>query len=58
MVDWLLSNFDLEVLVLRDLGLWDVRDIEIFDVVWVVNFVIMIKDSDFVDFVCWLGILF
>jgi predicted nuclease of predicted toxin-antitoxin system len=53
---WLSSNFDLEALALRDIGLRDARDIEIFEAARVTNSVIMTKDSDFVDLVCRLGI--
>ena len=53
---WLSSNFDLEASALRDLGLRDARDIEIFEAARVANAVIMTKDSDFVDLVCRLGI--
>jgi predicted nuclease of predicted toxin-antitoxin system len=56
LADWLSSSFDLETAALRDLGLRDAKDIEIFDAARVANSVIMTKDSDFVDLVCRLGI--
>ncbi|MBD2655224.1 MULTISPECIES: DUF5615 family PIN-like protein [Synechocystis] len=56
LADWLSSSFDLEAAALRDLGLRDAKDIEIFDAARVANSVIMTKDSDFVDLVCRLGI--
>jgi predicted nuclease of predicted toxin-antitoxin system len=54
---WLSSNFDLETLALKDIGLRDAKDIEIFEAARVANAVIMTKDSDFVDLVCRLGTL-
>jgi predicted nuclease of predicted toxin-antitoxin system len=40
---------------LRDLGLRDARDVEIFEVARTSNAIIMTKDSDFVDLACRLG---
>jgi predicted nuclease of predicted toxin-antitoxin system len=40
---------------LRELGLRDAKDIEIFESAKQPNVVIMSKDSDFVDLVCRLG---
>ena len=53
---WLSNNFELEASALRDLGLRDARDVEIFEAARITNAVIMTKDSDFVDLVCRLGI--
>jgi predicted nuclease of predicted toxin-antitoxin system len=41
---------------LRELGLRDAKDIEIFEAARAANAIIMTKDSDFVDLVCRLGI--
>ncbi|MGC1310426.1 MAG: DUF5615 family PIN-like protein [Phormidesmis sp.] len=53
---WLSSNFELKASALRDLGLRDAKDVEIFKAARIANAVIMTKDSDFVDLVCRLGI--
>lgn len=53
---WLSSNFDLDAVALKDLGLRDARDVEIFEAARVANAVIMTKDSDFVELVCRLGV--
>lgn len=53
---WLSSNFDLEAVALKELGLRDARDVEIFEAARVANAVIMTKDSDFVDLACRLGV--
>jgi predicted nuclease of predicted toxin-antitoxin system len=53
---WLTANFMVEAVALRDIGLRDSRDIEIFEAARNVHAVIMTKDSDFVDLVCRLGI--
>jgi predicted nuclease of predicted toxin-antitoxin system len=37
LADWLSSNFDLETAALRDLGLRDARDIEIFEAARIAN---------------------
>jgi predicted nuclease of predicted toxin-antitoxin system len=52
---WITNNFEVEAVALRDLGLRDARDIEIFEAARVANAVIMTKDSDFIDLVCRLG---
>lgn len=52
---WLKSNFDLEATALRNLGLRDARDVEIFESARAENAIIITKDSDFVDLVCRLG---
>jgi predicted nuclease of predicted toxin-antitoxin system len=46
---WITNNFEVEAVALRDLGLRDARDIEIFEAARVANAVIMTKDSDFID---------
>jgi predicted nuclease of predicted toxin-antitoxin system len=52
---WLTDNFDIEAVSLRDLGLRDAQDTEIFTAARNANTVIMTKDSDFIDLVCRLG---
>lgn len=52
---WIRENFNLEALALRDLGLRDAQDTDIFAAARDENAIIMIKDSDFVDLVCRLG---
>ncbi|AFY39951.1 hypothetical protein Lepto7376_3786 [[Leptolyngbya] sp. PCC 7376] len=53
---WLSSTFDVEAEALRDIGLRDAKDEEIFGAAQEqANVVIMTKDSDFVDLVCRLG---
>lgn len=52
---WLNATFEVNATALRDLGLRDARDVEIFEAARVENAVIMTKDSDFVDLVCRLG---
>jgi len=44
---WITENFDAKAVALRDLGLRDAEDIEIFDAAKKANAVVMIKDSDF-----------
>ncbi|BBD65461.1 hypothetical protein NIES4072_08640 [Nostoc commune NIES-4072] len=53
---WLTETFDVEATALRELGLRDAKDVEIFEAAQVANAVIMTKDSDFVDLSCRLGI--
>ncbi len=52
---WLTHNCAVESVSLRDLGLRDAKDIEIFEAARVANVMIMTKDSDFIDLVCRLG---
>jgi predicted nuclease of predicted toxin-antitoxin system len=52
---WLNSNFEVEASALRELGLRDAQDTEIFNAARDANAVIMTKDSDFIDLVCRLG---
>lgn len=55
---WLQETFQVEAFSLRDLGLRDAKDVEIFEAAQAEDdeVVIMTKDSDFVDLVCRLGI--
>ncbi|MEH2321295.1 DUF5615 family PIN-like protein [Nostoc sp.] len=52
---WLTETFGLEATALRELGLRDAKDVDIFEAARVTNAVIMTKDSDFVDLACRLG---
>ena len=52
---WITSTFGLEAIALRDLGLRDAEDPEIFEAARAQNAVVMTKDSDFIDLVCRLG---
>ncbi|WP_254563654.1 DUF5615 family PIN-like protein [Oscillatoria sp. HE19RPO] len=55
LANWLTETLVLEASSLRDLGLRDAQDIEIFEAARAENVVIMTKDSDFIDLVCRLG---
>lgn len=55
LASWLTSTFGVEAAALRELGLRDARDIEIFEAARAANAAIVTKDSDFVDLVCRLG---
>ncbi|WP_017303244.1 DUF5615 family PIN-like protein [Spirulina subsalsa] len=55
LASWLTETFGLEARALRDLGLRDAQDIEIFAAARAENVVIITKDSDFIDLVCRLG---
>jgi predicted nuclease of predicted toxin-antitoxin system len=52
---WLTETFGVEAVSLRDLGLRDAQDIEIFKAARTEGTIIMTKDSDFVDLVTRLG---
>jgi predicted nuclease of predicted toxin-antitoxin system len=52
---WLTETFPLEAHSLRDLGLRDAKDLEIFMAARAENVIIVTKDSDFIDLVCRLG---
>ncbi len=55
LADWITETFDAEAVALRDLGLRDAQDIDIFTAAQAEDVVIMTKDSDFIDLVCRLG---
>jgi predicted nuclease of predicted toxin-antitoxin system len=55
LANWLNRNFDVEAISLKELGLRDAKDTEIFEAANQSNAVIMTKDSDFIDLVCRLG---
>jgi predicted nuclease of predicted toxin-antitoxin system len=48
---WITSTFDITAVALRDLGLRDAEDPEIFDAAKAQGIIFMTKDSDFVDLV-------
>ncbi len=52
---WIASTFGIEAIALRDLGLRDAEDPEIFEAAKAQKAVVMTKDSDFVDLVERLG---
>jgi predicted nuclease of predicted toxin-antitoxin system len=52
---WMVETFGVNAISLKELGLRDAKDIEIFEAAKQDNLVIMTKDSDFVDLVCRLG---
>ncbi len=52
---WLSETFGVNATALRDIGLRDAKDTEIFNAARLVGTVIMTKDSDFVDLVSRLG---
>ncbi|MGC9524574.1 MAG: DUF5615 family PIN-like protein [Limnospira sp.] len=55
LASWLRETLGLDASALRDLGLRDAQDIEIFAAARAENVVIITKDSDFIDLVCRLG---
>jgi predicted nuclease of predicted toxin-antitoxin system len=55
LAEWIAETFGVNAVSLRELGLRDAKDIEIFESAKQPNVVIMSKDSDFVDLVCRLG---
>jgi predicted nuclease of predicted toxin-antitoxin system len=58
LADWLQETFQVVAFSLRDVGLRDAKDVEIFEAARQEGegLVIMTKDSDFVDLVCRLGV--
>lgn len=46
---WLSVNFPVQAFALRDVGLRDAEDADIFDQARLANIIVMTKDSDFVD---------
>ncbi|NJN37935.1 MAG: DUF5615 family PIN-like protein [Acaryochloridaceae cyanobacterium CSU_3_4] len=55
LANWLSATFAVEATALRELGLRDAQDIDIFAAARAENAVIMTKDTDFVDLTCRLG---
>jgi predicted nuclease of predicted toxin-antitoxin system len=52
---WISANFGITALALRDVGLRDAEDYEIFQAAKAQRVIILTKDSDFVDLVARLG---
>ncbi|CCH93655.1 conserved hypothetical protein [Microcystis aeruginosa PCC 9432] len=52
---WISTTLEIEAVALRDLGLRDAEDTEIFQVAKAQRAILMTKDSDFVDLVERLG---
>ena len=52
---WITATFGVTAFALRDLGLREAEDVEIFETAKAQNVVMMTKDSDFVDLVDRLG---
>ena len=52
---WITNTFRVEAIALRDLGLRDAEDPEIFEAAKAQKAIVMTKDSDFVDLVERLG---
>jgi predicted nuclease of predicted toxin-antitoxin system len=46
---WITTNFGITALALRDVGLRDAEDIEIFEAAKTQEVIVVTKDSDFVD---------
>jgi len=55
LASWISQKFDVNCIAVRDLGLQEASDKDIFDEAKRQNVVIMTKDSDFVDLVLRLG---
>ncbi len=49
--NWIDNTFEVTALALRDIGLRDAEDLEIFEAAKSQNVILMTKDSDFVDLV-------
>ncbi|MEO0406561.1 MAG: DUF5615 family PIN-like protein [Cyanobacteria bacterium P01_A01_bin.135] len=52
---WITSNFKIAAIALRDLGLRDAEDPEIFEAAKAQSVIVMTKDRDFIDLVERLG---
>jgi len=52
---WITKTFGIQALALRDMGLRDAEDPEIFERARAEEIIFMTKDSDFIDLVCRLG---
>lgn len=55
---WMVETFGVNAISLKELGIRDAKDIEIFEAAQQDSLVIITKDSDFVDLVCSGGIFF
>ncbi len=49
---WITATFDIKAYALRDVGLRDAEDSEIFEAAKAQEAIIITKDSDFVDLAC------
>lgn len=48
---WIIQNFPVEAFALREIGLRDADDIEIFNAARQANAIVLTKDKDFVDLI-------
>ena len=55
LADWLSKEFDITAVALRDIGLRDAQDLEIFVAAQFQNVIVITKDSVFVDLAMRLG---
>lgn len=46
---WMSANFEITAIALRDIGLRDAEDLEIFEAAKTQGVIVLTKDSDFVD---------
>ncbi len=56
LAQWLTTEFEVEATSIRDLGLRDAQDLEIFKTAQIPDTVIITKDSDFIELVMRFGI--
>jgi predicted nuclease of predicted toxin-antitoxin system len=56
LVTWISANFSVQAVALRDVGLRDASDNEIFAAARQANAIVLTKDKDFVDLVNRLGV--
>ena len=47
--NWINNNFAVQAVAVRDIGLRDAEDVEIFEAAKQANVIVMTKDRDFVD---------
>ena len=52
---WLVEKFGVNAIALRDVGLRDAEDTEIFNAAKLANAIVITKDSDFIELVMRLG---
>ena len=55
MAQWLSAAFEIDAVALRDLGLRDAADVEIFNAARAAGAILISKDADFVELVSRLG---
>lgn len=55
LANWLSNKFTVTAIALRDIGMRDAQDLEIFEAAKLQNVIVITKDSDFVDLVLRLG---